>query len=697
MTKLPKHWWSMHFKLLFLCFSSIALLANPQDVEILAKSVDKNGTVVHAKDDVVLYSDKYIITADEAFYDYNSSDVELFGNITMMQGSDFSTRSGYAKMNLNQDKGEFTPMFGFAPSSKVWMKCAQANFDAESYLTHNAIVSSCNVQDPDWKISYSSGKYSKQSKFIHLYNPVFYAADIPFFYLPYFAFSTDKTRRTGLLRPEVGYGSDEGFYYKQPFYYASQKNWDFQLDPQIRTSRGLGVHGTLRFVDSIHSKGEITIGQFEEQNSYFVENDLKNKRHWGYSIAYERSQLFSHLFGIDVKDGLLLDFQHLNDIDYLNTLDNDDASHDKLVKSTLNYFIKGDNDYLGLYAKYFIDTSKIDNGTTLQDLPTIQYHRFTEPIFLDNIYYNVDYQGTNYTRDDGVTAVAHELNIPITFHTSIFDDFLHFKVSENFYFLRAYYDNAVLSDDTASYVKTYHRLSLYTELAKAYDDFFHTFYLGAEYTIPSDHDRKGYFSDFITTNDEEENLALSLVEYFYDKSGKKRVFHSMKQALFFSDYKYKYGDLVNELRFYFSNEITLTNLLSYSHQYSRINKFQTSFNWSLNEYDFSFIHTYEKDGEEAKTNYMTASASTDYVQNYNFFANMRYDIQNDYFKSWNVGMKLRKKCWDYRLTYREERRPKLTSSGSDSWNRRGFYLLFNFYPIGGVDYDFVRESKVSGG
>jgi len=85
-----------------------------------------------------------------------------------------------------------------------------------------------------------------------------------FFSLPYFGFSTDTTRRTGLLPPEFGYGNNDGFYYKQPIYFAPYNEWDFQVDPQVRTRRGVGAYGAFRFVDSPDGKGEISFGAFKD-------------------------------------------------------------------------------------------------------------------------------------------------------------------------------------------------------------------------------------------------------------------------------------------------------------------------------------------------------------------------------------------------------------------------------------------------
>jgi len=676
--------------------------AQTNKVEILAKTLNKDGTIVHAKDDVVLYSDKYIITANEAYYDYNTSDLELIGNITIMEGVSFSTRSGYAKLNMNNDSGNLTPMFAFTGESKMWLKCDEAEFDARYYITKKSILSSCNVQDPDWKIGFTTGEYDREEQFLHTYNTLFYIADVPVFYMPYFAFPTDTTRRTGLLRPEFSFGSDEGLYYMQPIYFAPQVDWDLQLNPQIRTNRGLGLHGTLRFADSPYSTGEISIGQFKEKKSYLEKNDLLNDKHYGYSIMYDRSKLFSGYLGKNVEDGLWVDFNYLNDIDYLNTIDNNEKTYDSLVQSTLNYYIKRDLDYFGLYAKYYIDTSKPSNEDTIQELPSIQYHRFTNSILADNIFYSIDYFATNYTSKDKLDSITHQINAPISIHFPLFNDMLHFKATESFYLASVDYDDGLSMSGGGDIIQNFHRLSLYTELAKPYKDFLHTLYFGAEYTIPGKSHKSDGFEKMLDDTDlkeldslvlnTKENIGLSLIEYFYDKDGDKLITHTLRQSIIMGDLskdEYRYKDLSNNIYLYFSDDVTLSNLLNYSHEYSRFSKFQTSLNWKIEDYSTSFIHTYQKDKDDDVDNYLTFKVDTHYIKNYNLFASMNYDMEDDYFKSWQVGWTMKKKCWDYRLAYRQEVEPDSSTNGSN--NKRGVYLTFNLYPIGGVSYDFTRE------
>lgn len=681
------------FLLLFFTFS----YAGVQNVEVLAKNVQKDGSIIHAKGNVVLYSQKYLITADKADYNQKTGDLSLFGDITILEGVQYSSKTGKATLNLNTDIGTFSPLFFFNNVSNLWVSCKSANSSPQSYITKKSIVSSCNVQNPDWKINFSSGELNRKTNFLSIYNAVFYAGKVPLLYLPYFGFSTDKTRRTGLLRPDIGFSSSEGLYYSQSLYIAPYINWDLQIIPQIRTKRGTGVNTIFRYVDSPYSNLNIQSGLFKESSKYAKKNILVNTKHYGFELNYDRSKLFSGYFDGDTEDGLYLDFIYLNDVDYLNTKTNDGASYNKLATSTLNYYFKQDLDYYGLYAKYYIDTAKVSNKDTLQELPTLHYHRFSNSLFVDKLLYSIDIKSKNYDRSEGLTATQYEFNVPLTFYFLFLDDYLKFSASENVYLTYVDYSNATAPRSYGQYLRNYHKFSLYTDLAKPYDSFYHTIYLGLDYVVPSKEKKSGYFADFIPINTEQKSLSLNLVEYFYNTQGDKKVSHTLKQQYFFSNYRYKYGDLENNINIYFSDNISFSNTIFYSHEYKRFSKIQNSLSYTNDIYGATITHTYEN-STTTDSSYLTASISTDYFRNYHIYATLNYNFQSSYVKSWTFGFKRKKKCWDYSVVYSENTTPQLTSSSNNSINKKGVYILFNLYPIGSIDYQFTKEtdSSVSG-
>ena len=711
-------------KILFLipvCVFSLS--AAVQDVQLLADDVKQDKGIVTANKNVVVYSQEYLVTADCAVYDQNNSVIELFGNVNMMKGKDEVSRSNYAKLNLKNNNAAFESLFMMNKDMEVWMRSDESSSDSEYYRVRKAMVSSCNVQDPDWSITSSSAMLNKQSKFLHLFNPVFRIANVPVFYLPYFGFSTDTTRRTGLLPPELGYGKSEGFYYKQPVYFAPYNEWDLEFDPQIRTNRGTGIYGAFRFTDSPDSRGEISFGSFTDKNSYRAKQksetsnraELKNKTHKGVGLKYERDKLIKYLSEADLQEGMWIDATKLNDIDYLNLKGRDD-DYDSLVTSKFNYFIANDDHYFGAYAKYYIDTEKIgsknENKDTLQELPSLQYHKFTDDIVLPNILYSIDLQSHRYDRKIGVRATQYEFTLPASVHVPLFDDSLTFSFYEYLYASRINYENKINSfddkreDKHANFVNNYHKFALHTDLAKAYESFYHTLNFGAEYLLPGY--RKGNLDDefiydkdlneyenFLAQDQSKEEVSGYLTQYFFNGSGRKVVKHSISQGYYTKDDEY--SNLKNAIYLYPFENFSLYNKLEYSHKYRELKKVQNGLYYTHDLFWINMLHTMKKSDSLAKNSatkdsYFTSSAGVKLPHQYSLIGGWQYDVERSYTKSWRVGVLHQRKCWNYGLIYQHDVEPTTTTNGSASTKKSGIYFTINFYPMGGLHYDFSQSS-----
>ncbi|MDR2100748.1 MAG: LPS-assembly protein LptD [Campylobacteraceae bacterium] len=675
---------------IFFCLFTLpfVLTAEMQNGEILAKNIRHENNTVFANGSVVVHSERYLITAERAEYNAQTRDLELIGNVNLFRDSDEAARSDYLFINLEKENGSFSNFFLFNQGSKLWVSCGNVSATSEMYLANRAVVSSCNVENPDWKITFTSGNLNKESSFLHLYNALFYAGNVPVFYLPYFAFPTDDTRRTGLLRPEVGYEKDEGLFYKQPVYFAPHDTWDVEIDPQIRVDRGHGFYGIFRFVDSPYSSGRLSAGIFKEKNYYTQAEDLKNNEHYGYNFSYDRSRLISPLFDDGIEDGLMIDFKYLNDIDYLNLQESDSNNFDRLVTSKLNYFLRNEDNYIGVYSKYFIDTDQSSNDYTLQEIPTFQYHKFSDSFLANNIQYSADLQYHNYYRKTGLKAQQFEFQLPATLYWQMFDDALRFGISENIYFMRVDYGEISGTEDYGQYFRNYHTLSSYTDLARAYENFFHKIYLGAEYIIPSFEKQKGYIdrNEFVPINTEEKQIAFKFKQYFFDASGQKRLAHTLRQPYYFKNNDYRYAPLENRVDLDITPFLSLSNELQYSHKDSDIIKSLSYVSYENSFAKFHLSHTYNKN---EGNNYAALAAESKIFKNSSIFAEIQYDIDGSFTKSWNAGFAQSKNCWDYKIVYKEDIAPKLTSSGkASSVDKRGIYLLFNLYPLGGVKYEY---------
>ena len=719
----------MFFRILSLILIATFVFA-AQDVELLADNVGREGEIVTADKNVLVYSQDYFISADKASYDQQNGVLELFGNVNVMRGENDVSRCSYAKINLNNNDGDYETTFMMNKNMEVWLQSDTSSGTGEYYITSNSVVSSCNVQNPDWKIKFSSGKLNRESKFLHLYNPVFYIGNIPVFYLPYFGFSTDTRRRTGLLPPELGYGKSDGFYYKQPIYIAEYNSWDLQFDPQIRTRRGAGIYGTFRFADSPYSRGSVTLGAFRDTEGYrrrqidknSLRLPLKNKTHKGADVKYERDRLVKHLIEGDLQEGLRLNFTTLNDIDYLNLKSRDENNdEDSLVRSKLNYFISGKDHYFGVYARYYVDTSKIgspnENKDTLQEYPSFQYHKFVNSFVLPNLLYSFDVSTHNYTRKIGVEATRYDFTLPASLHIPLADEYFGFSYYNDTYLSLVKYKNKMYrptgsGDKNAKYVENSSKFSLHTDLAKAYENFFHSINLSIDYAfkgyrggeLPDDstdtengfiYDMQGNaYANFIGSQATKDELAARVTQYFYDKNGRKILRHSISQGYYTEDGEY--SNLKNIIGWYPISNLSLYNKIEYSHKNSYIEKIQSSAAYTHSLFDTNILHTMWKSNDVNKQDYVQGNLGINLRHDYKLFAGIQYNLEDKRTKEWKAGISHKRKCWNYSVVYSQEIEPTTTTAGSASKKTHGVYLAVNFYPMGGVGYDFSVTQNPSG-
>lgn len=721
------------YKLLLFFFIGIGLAFGASDkVEVLATKIDSNATHMHAYGDViVLYQDHYL-SAEEATYNRESGELELKGNITAMQGQDYAALGEYAKMNIKEKERTFTPFYMIDKPSKLWMTSHTAHAKEKDFDLESGIVSGCNPNDPLWRIHFSASDYNSDDKWMNLYNARLYLDDILVFYFPYFGYSLDDTRRSGLLIPSFGISSSEGVYYQQPIYIAVDDEWDLELRPQLRTERGKGLYTTLRFADSKVSQGSITLGLFQEKQSYVDEFNLANKEHFGGSFKYQNSDFLEQWFGVDAKgqSGIYSDVTLMNDVDYINLSDNDETQNatSNQIFSRINIFYNEEDNYLGSYFKYFQDLSQANNDGTIQKLPIIQYHHYLQNFLDDHLYYNVDITSTNYERKVGKTAIETNINVPVSLQTTLFDEYLdlgyradlkgtHIDLSGSN--PNSGIPNGDINSSSGLHGRISNVLSASTYLIRGYEDFAHALSFGVTYTDPGADYKTGYFEDeenicstgsltssgecdYYNLNEPQRLTQLQFTQFFFDDEGKQKIYHRLSQNFSHDNEADIYGELENELEILFSDEISYYNNTFYNHSRKVLRKTLNTLRYNDANYNIGLSHLYEdKDAttynpltDTGFTSYLTVDASYRYDKHYSYSARYAYDIETEEKKSAEIGFLYSKRCWDFGLRYVENNRPILTANGTNnSVYDRYIYFTIILQPIGGSEFNYKLPSE----
>ncbi|MDK9693278.1 MAG: LPS-assembly protein LptD [Sulfurimonas sp.] len=707
---------------LFLLFLVASVWSEDAKVEVFATTMDTKENIVIADGDVVVVYQDYYLSAKKARYDRINGDLELFGSIEASQGGDIKLLGEYAKLNIANKERTFQPFFMLEKKSDVWLSGDKGYAKDTDVEVTSGVMSGCDPNNPLWKMEFTSSEYNTDTMWLHLYNARIYLYDIPVFYTPYFGYSLDTTRRTGVLPPMVGYSTKEGLYYEQSLYIAEQNWWDLELKPQIRTNRGDGLYSTFRFVDSKTSKGSISTGYFKEKQSYFEDSELANSKHYGFNFLYQNDDFINQWFNTTLKgqSGVYADIANMNDVDYINLSTNDTTKNATTTQllSRVNLFYNEDDDYIGAYLKYYKDLTLESNEKTIQNLPALHYHTYLDTLLKNHLTYSMDIQSNNYYRQMGVGAVQTDFNVPVTLQTSLFDEYLNVAYTSHFYAQHTDFNgenrlqNSSLEYDSGLFARNYHQFSASTRQTRAFETFTHAIEFGTQYQIDGMESQDGYYKEqielftpqqrddycsfatnaldpeytarceFYNIANVKERLQFYFAHYLYDTLGEQILYHRVAQSVSYN--KREADEIENELDYQITDNINFYNNMIYNYDENGFSKDFNQISYAGESVDLGLSHMYKDRFTTVSpiTSYLTSSINYKYDKHYSYGFRHSYDLETSQKRGFEIGFLYQKRCWDFGLRYVENTRPILNLNGiSDSIYDRYIYLTIRLKPI----------------
>jgi len=687
--------------LFFFLLLPISIFAK-ESIEIFAKTVIAKKNSITAKESVVILYDGALIKADLAFYDKNTSLLTLEGKVEMIGFEESVLASNKLVINTADHSVNIKKVF-LAGEEDLWIDASGAEKNENIYRLFDSRISSCNKLNPDWTIEFEKADYYKDREFLVMKSAKLRFYDTTVFYLPYLALPTLNKRTTGLLFPNFKLSDREGLLYEQPYFYAPSNSWDIELTPQVRSKRGIGSYVTTRFVDSNHSDGFVRMGYFRNRNEYVDKNRL-NKEHWGTELFYKnRDTITSGQFN-GYKRAFYFNGVYLNDREYLN-LQKDSVStlvSSNLVESRLNTFLYNEENYFALYGRYNIDTSKQNNYTTIQNIPSLHYHHYMKQIANSRVFYSVDTRVDNYTRVKGSRASQLQVDIPLTYYKSFFDDFINFSMSENLYLSRVDFKNLEVKneEDYYYYYRNYHTVKLSSDLSKRYNNSIHNIVPSITYIRPSiENESPTEYRNLInekkelfSTQTQEEQLSFALSQYYYSSDLDMNLFHRFGYTSYPQRVESR-GDFNNEIG-YNGDKISLYSNLTYAWNEKSIRSLISSIGYNQNKYDIMLTHFYNYDFlyDNKKTSFLQSELIHRYSDNSSWFGSFDYDMEQSYNHKWKLGWSHKQKCWSAKVSIGQEVIPNI----DNSFRNTALYLELNLNPIGGIEQNIEENFSSQG-
>ena len=670
----------------------VLIQAEAKKIEVMAKTLESTKDRVKATGDVVVYYDNSVIKASKATYDKKTKLLVLDGNIEMIGYQGSKEHASHMEIVTDSKEIHFEKLF-FSNDNDIWLFTDQAHRLDGNYTFGKSIFSSCEVDNPLWTMMFDRAVYDSKEKYMKVYDAKISFLDIPFFYTPYLAFTTHNKRSSGLLFPRLGYSDLEGFVYEQPIFWAISANMDLEFSPQVRTSRSVGIYSTFRFADSAYSSGQLRMGYFKDSQRYAIQEQLPNDSHYGLEFNYESSQVFSKNMPEGMTDGLYVNTTFLNDIDYLN-LQKEKLEHfglTPLQESRVNYFAYNDSYYLGLNAKYFIDTRYgVDKDKTLQILPSIQAHKYLTHFLLDNLTYSVDLKVNNLERKEGVTLRQAELRIPLEFSTSFFDDFLNVSFGEELFYSKYFFKNGTFKHDAFKYYSNIHKVKIFTDLTKKYHQYIHVLQPSLSYVKPGTQTQSPVDFKYLTEEQKElftvglpeEQYDFAISQYFYDNAMHLKFYQRFSQK-YYRNRKEKLTDMSNEMQYNWKQWSLYSNVV-YSHEFDTLRESSTRIQMIKPEYNFSLGHTYKQVLPDvpyaSEANDIDFSFGYTYNEQISLHGGITYNLDEASSRQWRFGGAYHRDCWRMDASIRQDITPRPSGFTKDNT----YYVQFQFIPFGGV-------------
>ena len=197
---------------------------------------------------VDITSDAAVISASQAQVNSGGKDLIAKGDVTYqdeslkVQSDTVSLRSEEERLEMTNTKYQLTGFVGQGAAKDILL-------DTNTGIVLNEVsFTTCPQGSEDWLIRASEISLEKGTAWGQAKHTRFYIADVPVFYLPYFAFPVSNERQTGLLFPELTSSSRTGVDYTQPFYWNIAPNYDMTISPRLMTRRGLQLNTEFRYL-----------------------------------------------------------------------------------------------------------------------------------------------------------------------------------------------------------------------------------------------------------------------------------------------------------------------------------------------------------------------------------------------------------------------------------------------------------------
>jgi LPS-assembly protein len=232
---------------------------------------------------VKVSQDARTVAADSMDYDYKTGKLDVKGAV------DFED----PKLRLKSDTGTYDTLGGatFDQANFQILDRNGRGFAREMAVQPDGMVqleqvryTTCPVGNQDWMLQASSIDLDTNNQDGVGRHVLMRFKNVPIFYTPYISFPLGDERKSGVLFPDFGHSTSNGYQLEVPYYFNLAPNYDLTLTPGILSARGVQLGAQFRYLTT-DSHGTIEANflpndkQEHTNRTYFHETDVTDLTH----------------------------------------------------------------------------------------------------------------------------------------------------------------------------------------------------------------------------------------------------------------------------------------------------------------------------------------------------------------------------------------------------------------------------------
>ena len=232
---------------------------------------------------VVLRKAGTVIQADRLEYDQPSDQAKARGNVRINRKGDVFEGPAL-ELRVESFEGFMeAPRYHFLKNDGQGEADRVDFVDESRTVIHNATYTTCRRRPgpewlPDWVLRASRISMDSDEDIGIAQNAVLSFKGLPLLPIPAISFPLSDRRKSGLLPPTVGVGSDSGLEVTLPYYWNIAPNRDATLTPTIMTRRGVDLGAEVRYLEPNYT-GVARI-------NYMPSDKLTDSNRWGLSFLH---------------------------------------------------------------------------------------------------------------------------------------------------------------------------------------------------------------------------------------------------------------------------------------------------------------------------------------------------------------------------------------------------------------------------